>query len=286
MQLPLSPRRAVLPVRVVAATTPAGSPAISPGRARLSGRPHHGQLSRCGASTAGRAAGVATFPVTSGFSYSLAGTTATWRPSDSESRAGLLPGNSSARSQTGGIPVQANTTARGGSAPASQSICEKGVRHSTTSARERDHTGGGEVVVQPVAPATPIVRAPQPTEIYPEEMEMSKHPHPDETAIFDIGLARRKIVALFGRDGSIDRDERNALTLLEGAHTQLGTSYRRRRAVDAWLRNGNTDHTQRLARSADIVFVEGGAQTAIVSTLALTPDTQQHRRECTPDDAA
>lgn len=126
---------------------------------------------------------------------------------------------------------------------------------------------------------------------------MANTPHPDENAIFDLAMARRKIEALFRRDGVIDPDEASALTLIDASHTQLGTSYRRRTAVESWLRNGLTDRTQRLARTADIQFIEDNGQTVIttlcaqpdeprVAVLPLFPHAKKHRHPGMDDGAA
>ena len=110
---------------------------------------------------------------------------------------------------------------------------------------------------------------------------------PDETAVLDLNRAHRKIVTLFGRDGVIDADERQVLSLFDAAKARLGTSYRRRRAFEAWMRNGDNDYTRRLARHADITFVDAGAIVGTVTPLAIAEDTTNERRsEATPNDAA
>lgn len=73
------------------------------------------------------------------------------RPPNPESRPSVA-GSGTARGLVGARALRTNT-ARGGSA---LRIVEKGERHSVTAyADKRDHSGGGEVVVQPVAPAVP-----------------------------------------------------------------------------------------------------------------------------------
>ena len=115
---------------------------------------------------------------------------------------------------------------------------------------------------------------------------MPKNPHPDETALLDLSIATRQIVAIFARDHVIDDEERRVLSIVEEARQRLSHSYLARRWFDAYQRNGDNEYTRRLARSADITVISDGAATGTLATLALAPDTEKRPNHGNGPDAA
>ena len=115
---------------------------------------------------------------------------------------------------------------------------------------------------------------------------MGMTPHPDEDAVLGLGIARRKIVALFSRDDVIDADEHQVLSLVDAVHQRMSHSYCARRWFESYLRNGNNEYTRRLARAADIPVVTDGTVAGELTTLVLAEDTKTRRQDCHPDDAA
>lgn len=101
---------------------------------------------------------------------------------------------------------------------------------------------------------------------------------PDETAVLDLAVAQRKIVALFQRDGVVDTEEQRTLIVLDQARQRLSLSYRRRRWFEAFQRNGDNAYTRRLARGADITFVADGAVVSELTTLVPARNNERPHR--------
>ena len=79
---------------------------------------------------------------------------------------------------------------------------------------------------------------------------------PDETDILDLHLIRRHIEARFASDGTVCADDRAVLMALDTRLTRLSTRYKRRRAFDSWVRNGDSAYTRRQLHGAGLEIDE------------------------------
>lgn len=110
---------------------------------------------------------------------------------------------------------------------------------------------------------------------------------PDETAILDLGDARRQLEARLAADGVLCERDRAALAALDHPVATIRCRWKARRAFEAVMRNGISYYTRTLARDAGIAFVaDGGQLTNVIQVAELEHSTKTRREDCTPLDAA
>ena len=112
---------------------------------------------------------------------------------------------------------------------------------------------------------------------------MATNHDPDETAVMDINMAKRRIIERLWADGVYDADDRAAITALEVPVQTLSQRSRIRRNFESIMRNGINRYTTTNAKDAGIAFVAAGDR---LDNVIPWPNTEMRRQDVGPDDAA
>lgn len=112
---------------------------------------------------------------------------------------------------------------------------------------------------------------------------MSTNNDPDETAVLDLNVAKRRIVELFAADGIVDANERAAIAMLEAPVSLLSRRFRVRKSFESIMRNGINRYTRTNATDVGVAFVHADGE--MRNVIEFT-DAKKRRQESTPDSAA
>jgi hypothetical protein len=79
---------------------------------------------------------------------------------------------------------------------------------------------------------------------------------PDETNVLRLNIVRRRIEQRLAADGLIDAEDAATLIEFDALAAEIGLRTRRRRALEAYQRNGLNPYTRRLLRDAGLAIDE------------------------------